>query len=108
MRWLSHRKLIFRAHLAALCEKRGRDHWRGTKFYRMLGRMLFGAAQPHLRVNIFQRFYGLAEPLIERFYSARSNAADKFRILCGRPPVSIPRAIGALAKPGVPLTTEKK
>lgn len=95
-------------HLATFFEARAQRHWRKTRIYRMLGKMLFGAAEPTNRLAIFQRFYRLREPLIERFYSARSSAADKFRILCGRPPVSIPRAIGALAKPGAPLTTEKQ
>ena len=95
------------AELAAFCEARAQDHWRETNIYRMLGRMLFGAAQPHRRVDIFQRFYRLRERLIERFYSAHSTPFDKFRILCGKPPVSIPRAIGALAGNGEPLTTEK-
>jgi lycopene beta-cyclase len=92
--------------LAALCEKRARKHWRKTRFYRILGRMLFGAAEPSRRVDIFQRFYRLPEGLIERFYSVHSTGMDKFRILCGKPPVSIPRAIGALATSGAPLTSE--
>ncbi|MEP5938105.1 MAG: lycopene beta-cyclase CrtY [Erythrobacter sp.] len=93
--------------LADFCEARAQAHWHQTNIYRMLGRMLFGAAQPHRRVDIFQRFYGLREPLIERFYSTHSTWADKFRILCGKPPVSIPRALGALAGEGEPLTSEK-
>ena len=93
--------------LAAFVEARARTHWRKTGIYRVLGRMLFGAAQPDRRVTIFQRFYRLPEVLIERFYAAQSTTLDKFRILCGKPPVSIPRAMRALATPGDPLTTEK-
>src|SRR6185437_2797037 len=35
--------------LAALLEKRARAHWRATRFYRTLGSLLFGAAQPNER-----------------------------------------------------------
>ena len=62
--------------------------------------MLFDAAEPDARYRIFQRFYRLPEGLIERFYSARTTFADKARILCGKPPVSIPRALLALAGKG--------
>jgi lycopene beta-cyclase len=64
----------------------------------MLGAMLFRAAEPDERYRIFQRFYGLAPGLIARFYAGRSNAADKLRILAGKPPVSVCRALAALSK----------
>lgn len=95
------------AQLAAMFETRGRQHWRRTRFYRLLARMLFFAGEPERRVDIFQRFYTLREGLIERFYAARSNRFDQFRVLCGKPPVSIPRALVALKTRGKPLTTEK-
>ena len=82
--------------LAARLEARARRHWRRTGFYRLLGRMLFGAARPQERYRVFGRFYGLAAPLIERFYAARSTFADKARVLVGRPPVPVLRAIRAL------------
>ena len=40
----------------------------------------------------------LAPGLIARFYAGRSNTPDKLRILSGKPPVSVRRAIAALAK----------
>ncbi len=92
--------------LAAWCENRARAHWRKTAIYRALGRMLFKAAEPDRRVDIFQRFYRLPEELIERFYACRTSLPDQARILMGRPPVSIPRAIRALASKGEPLTME--
>ena len=55
-------------------------------------------SDPDQRYRIFQRFYGLAPGLIARFYAGRSNTADKLRILSGKPPVSVRRAIAALAK----------
>lgn len=89
--------------LGAMLADRARRHWRRTAFYRRLGRMLFGAARPEQRYRVFEHFYRLPEPLIERFYSARSTRADRARILCGRPPVPILRAVGALARAGAPL-----
>ena len=59
--------------------------------------MLFLAARPETRYRILQRFYGLPEPLIGRFYAAQSSALDKLRILAGKPPVSIVPALKALA-----------
>ncbi|OZA94537.1 MAG: lycopene cyclase [Erythrobacter sp. 34-65-8] len=89
--------------LAALLADRARRHWAQTGFYRALGRMLFDAAKPDERYRVFQRFYRLRQPLIERFYAARSTTADKARILCGKPPVSILRALSALAGQSAPL-----
>lgn len=82
--------------LAALLQAKARAHWRRMGFYRKLGRMLFQGARPHQRYRIFERFYRLPEPLIERFYAGRSTLADKARILAGRPPIPILRGIGAL------------
>lgn len=82
--------------LAALMETRARSHWAATRFYRRLGAMLFGAALPAERWRIFARFYRLDQGLIERFYAARSTTADKARILCGRPPVPLGRAVRAI------------
>ncbi|TNE49754.1 MAG: lycopene cyclase family protein, partial [Sphingomonadales bacterium] len=64
-------------------------------------------AIPEQRVEIFERFYRLPEGLIERFYSGRSGMTDKARILIGRPPVPIARAIKALAGSGRPLLDGK-
>lgn len=89
--------------LAAKLEARSKAHWRATGFYRLLGTMLFGAAAPHERVRIFERFYRLSEPLIERFYTGRSTLADKARVLVGRPPVAVTRALGALGSDRPPL-----
>jgi lycopene beta-cyclase len=44
---------------------------------------------------VFARFYRLPEPLIERFYAGRSTFGDRARILCGRPPLPLTRALGA-------------
>ena len=94
------------SELADFVEKRAHDHWRGTRFYRLLGKMLFDAAIPEERYRVFERFYRLPEPLIERFYAARSTRFDKLRILSGKPPVPISRAVTALLGKGAPLVHE--
>jgi len=69
----------------------------------MLTRMLYGAAVPDQRYKVLQRFYGLSEPLIERFYAGRSTTADTLRILAGKPPVPLGAAMASLAGKGRPL-----
>ena len=73
--------------------------WEARGFYRLLDRMLFHAAAPALRYKVLQRFHRLPQPLIERFYAARSTSADKLRILCGRPPVPLRSALACLPEP---------
>lgn len=92
--------------LAAMIEARARAHWRRTGFYRRLGRMLFGAGSADERYKVFDRFYRLPDPLIERFYAARSTPADRARVLCGKPPVPVLGAIRSLVTPGARLSRE--
>jgi lycopene beta-cyclase len=72
------------------------DHWRRGRFNRLLTRMLFKATDPHDRYRVLQRFYRLPPPLIARFYAGRSTFADKARVLIGKPPVPVHRAIRAV------------
>jgi lycopene beta-cyclase len=90
--------LADRRDLAAVLRERAARSWRRQRFYRMLGAMLFRAAEPDERYRIFERFYRLSPRLIARFYAGRSTAADKLRLLAGKPPVAVGRAIAALAK----------
>ena len=86
--------------LARQLERRARKLWKHNAFYRALGAMVFGAAKPQDRYRIFARFYRLRQPLIEHFYAGVSRWHEKLRILAGRPPVSVPRALAALASRG--------
>jgi lycopene beta-cyclase len=74
-----------------------RKAWRERGFYRLLDRMLFRAADPAERWRVLQRFYALDESLVGRFYAGQSTFADKARVLMGRPPVPIGRALRAIA-----------
>jgi len=74
--------------------------WDERGFYRMLNRMLFRAAEPTERYKVLERFYRLDPGLIGRFYAGKSTMMDKARILAGKPPVPIRKAIAAM-KPKV-------
>lgn len=82
--------------LTALTHAHARQAWRGRGFYRMLDTMLFKAALPDERYRVLQHFYRLSPALIGRFYAARSTVGDRMRILAGKPPVPVLRAIRAL------------
>jgi lycopene beta-cyclase len=71
--------------------------WRSRGFYRMLDTMLFRAADPAERYRVLERFYTLSPRLIGRFYAGQSTMTDKARVLTGKPPVPILRAVRALA-----------
>jgi lycopene beta-cyclase len=71
-------------------------HWRGQAYYRLLATMLFKAAEPTERWRVLARFYRLDPDLIGRFYAGRSTLWDRLRVLTGKPPVPIGRAIRAL------------
>lgn len=83
-------------NLGTATRERARRHWKRSAFDRLLARMLFRAADPPQRYRVLQRFYRLSPGLIARFYAGQSTLADRVRILAGRPPVSIRRALGVL------------
>ena len=84
------------APLYDMTRRLSRDLWRRPGYYRLLNRMLFRAAEPEQRYRIFERFYGLSSALIRRFYSGHLLWTDKIRLLVGKPPVPIHRALGCL------------
>ncbi len=72
--------------------------WRGQRFYRLLNRMLFLAGRPQDRWQVMQRFHGLSEGLISRFYAGDSTFADKLRVVSGKPPVPVNEAVHAMLR----------
>jgi lycopene beta-cyclase len=84
------------AALAAGIRAHAAKRHRQQAFYRLLNRMLFLAARPDRRHLVLQRFYKLPQPLIERFYAGRTSWSDIARILIGKPPVPIHRALACL------------
>ena len=84
--------------IAAWTRARFVEQWRGGGFYRLLNRMLFLAARPEERVRIFAHFYRLKDGLVSRFYAGKLTPADKIRILIGKPPIPIFRALKVILK----------
>lgn len=84
------------ANLFRLTREHALSLWRRRRFFRLLNRMLFHAARGPERRRVLERFYTLPEGLVERFYADRLTLADKARILSGRPPVALWRALAAL------------
>jgi lycopene beta-cyclase len=89
---------LSQAALDLLTRRHAGQAWRARGFYRRLGAMLFHAAAPHERYRILERFYRLPAPLVGRFYAGASTLGDRIRVLSGRPPVPILKALGALAR----------
>jgi lycopene beta-cyclase len=85
--------------LYALTRGRSREAWRRGRFFRLLNRMLYRAAKPEERYRVLEHFYRLPEPLVGRFYAGRLTLWDKIRVLSGRPPVPVGRALRALLAP---------
>jgi lycopene beta-cyclase len=70
--------------------------WQARGFFRLLNRWLFRAAEPSERARILEQFYGRPADLIARFYGARLTAGDHLRLVAGRPPVAVWRALAHL------------
>ena len=82
--------------LADVTHAHARRTWNDRGFYRLLDTMLFRAAEPAERYKVLERFYRLNPALVGRFYAGRSTMSDKARILTGKPPVPIGRAVRAI------------
>jgi lycopene beta-cyclase len=58
--------------------------------------MLFRAAEPQKRYRVLQHFYRLPDALIGRFYAGQLTTWDKVRVLTGRPPVPLGKALSSM------------
>jgi lycopene beta-cyclase len=87
---------ISSAALARFIQNHAIAQWQDQRFFRFLNRMLFLAAQPDQRYAVLRRFYTLPEHLIQRFYKGALLPQDKFRILAGKPPVPLFKALKVL------------
>lgn len=84
--------------LYRLTENYAARQWRKQRFFRLLNRMLFLAGRPDRRWQVMQRFYGLNQGLIARFYAGQLTLTDMARILTGKPPVPVGEAVQAVLK----------
>ncbi len=73
-------------------------HWKNGKFYRMLCAFMFKGADPDKRYKTLEHTYTKDEKLLARFYAGKSTIADQARLLTGKPPIPISRAIPLLMK----------
>lgn len=101
---IGHARSFTSGALEALCEAHAKAHWRGGAYLRLLARLMFGAGLPAHRWRIFERFYRQSDGLIARFYAGRMSSRDKLRLIIGRPPVPVGRAIATLLGRGAPLS----
>lgn len=81
-------------------------HWRQRRFYRLLNRMLFRAARPEQRYRVLERFYRLPADLIERFYAGELGVMDRVRLLTGKPPVPVWKALACLRENDAAVNSE--
>ena len=86
------------ASVAACVRARSTAAWEHRAFFRLLNRMLFKAAKPDRRYKVLERFYRLGAPMMARFYAGELTTADKLRILTGKPPVPIGRALACMSE----------
>lgn len=63
-----------------------RRHRGQARYAWLLNWLLFCAYPPAQRWHILERFYRMPEPTVERFYALQMTAADRARLLLGRPP----------------------
>jgi lycopene beta-cyclase len=73
---------LFGPELAALAAA----HARQSAFAQRLAHMLFRWYPPEQRHHVLARFYRLPADAIGRFYALQLTAADRLRLLAGRPP----------------------
>jgi lycopene beta-cyclase len=74
-------------------------HLKKGNFFRFLNRMMFYGAESKQRRKIFERFYTLPEGLISRFYAGDLRPTDYARILVGKPPIPISKAMKCVFEP---------
>ncbi len=86
------------AAVRTLTEATSKAAWKRRDYYRLLNRMMFRACEPNQRYRVLERFYRLRQPLVERFYAGDITLGDKIRILTGKPPVPISRAVTCLTE----------
>jgi len=84
--------------LCSVFRERAEQLWQDRSFFRLLNRMLLHAAEPDQAYRVLEHFYRLSPAVIARFYAAQLSALDKVRILSGKPPVPIGRALSALRR----------
>jgi lycopene beta-cyclase len=84
------------AALYKLIRKRSFRLWRRGLYFRLLNRMLYLGSPRDVRYVMLEYFYRLPSNTIDRFYAGALTRTDKLRIVTGKPPIEVPRAIRSL------------
>jgi lycopene beta-cyclase len=90
---LSGRNRLDSGSIAPWIRDRVQRRWGEQRLFRFLNRMLFLGATPTERFRILQHFYRLPESVIDRFYAGRLSFSDALRVLTGKPPIPVHRAL---------------
>lgn len=75
-----------------------RAQMRQIRFCHRLNRLVFHWFEDGAEWHAFERFYRLPAPVIRRFYALTTSAADRARILIGRPPRGLSLRAGIAAR----------
>lgn len=89
---------ITQNNLDKLLKDMAAKHWKNGGFYRMLCAFLFKGADPEKRYLTLQHTYTKDENLLARFYAGKTTKKDQAKLLSGKPPIPIRRAIPLLLK----------
>lgn len=65
-------------------------------FFRTFNKLIFKLSPPHERYLLWQHFYHLPLPLIERFHGGKLRTWDKARLFLGKPTVPMVKAMKTL------------
>lgn len=96
--WLARQRDLSAGALSRGLRQRAEVAWRQRRFFQLLNKLLFWAAEPDERYRVLEHFYRLPSDVVARFYGARLTMTDKLRILTGTPPVPIGKAIQAMLR----------
>ncbi|MGY6555779.1 MAG: lycopene beta-cyclase CrtY [Wenzhouxiangella sp.] len=83
-----------------------RHFWDASPYFRLLNRMLFRAGPAQHRYRVMEHFYTFPTQLICNFYAARLRRRDKVRVLLGKSPIPLGRAIALVRE--APLLQEER
>lgn len=89
---------INQAKLDKILKNLATKHWKDGKFYRMLCAFMFKGADPDKRYRTLEHTYTKDEKLLARFYAGKTTKMDQAKLLTGKPPIPISRAIPLLLK----------
>lgn len=66
---------------------------KGQSYFYFLNRLLFVAARPDERWQIFRRFYRFKKSYISRFYKGQLSHLDQLKMFLGKPPIPTARLL---------------